>query len=92
MRIICQNYRSRKRANGGTLSKGLAEKLFKLQQGKCPCCKQPLGRNYHLDHIVPTALGGSNSDDNMQLLRATCNHQKHAKHPIDFMQQRGFLL
>jgi len=92
MLIICQNYRSRKRANGGTLSKGLAEKLFKLQKGKCPCCHQPLGDNYHLDHIVPTALGGSNTDDNMQLLRATCNHQKHAKHPIDFMQSRGFLL
>ena len=92
MRIICQNYRSRKRANGGTLSKGLAENLFKLQKGKCPCCHQPLGNDYHLDHIVPMALGGSNTDDNIQLLRATCNHQKHAKHPIDFMQQRGFLL
>lgn len=92
MRIICQNYRSRKRINGGILSKNLSEKLFKLQKGKCPCCNQPLGDNYHLDHIVPIALGGSNTDDNIQLLRGTCNHQKHAKHPIDFMQSKGFLL
>ena len=92
VRIFYQNRRARKLENGGSLSKGLSAKLFKLQKGKCPCCKHSLGDDYHLDHIVPMALGGSNTDDNIQLLRATCNHQKHAKHPIDFMQQRGFLL
>lgn len=89
-RIKYQNRRVRKI---GKLSKGLAGKLFKLQRGKCACgCKQPLGTDYHLDHIMPLALGGTNTDDNIQLLRASCNHKKHAKHPIDFMQQRGFLL
>ena len=92
-RIKCHNRRARKRENGGKLSKGLADKLFKLQRGKCACgCKQALGDNYHLDHIMPLALGGSNTDDNIQLLRQRCNNQKHAKHPVDFMQQRGFLL
>jgi 5-methylcytosine-specific restriction endonuclease McrA len=91
-RLHNQNYRAKKRINGGILSKGFSAKLFKLQKGKCPCCHQPLGENYHLDHIVPLALGGSNTDDNIQLLRQKCNQQKHAKHPIDFMQQRGFLL
>ena len=91
-RIHRQNRRARERANGGILSKGLEQKLFKLQKGKCPCCKQPLGNNFNLDHIVPLALGGSNTDDNIQLLRQRCNNQKNAKHPIDFMQQRGFLL
>lgn len=92
-RINEQNRRARKRATGGKLSPGLAEKLFKLQRGKCACgCKQPLGTDYHLDHRMPLALGGEHADHNMQLLRATCNNQKYAKHPIDFMQQRGFLL
>ncbi len=91
-RINGQNRRARKRANGGTLSKGLAAKLFKLQKGKCPCCKQPLGDKFHLDHIVPIAKGGSNTDDNIQLLRSRCNNQKHARDSIDFMQSRGFLL
>lgn len=91
-RIYRQNREARKRTNGGTLSKGLSAKLFKLQKGKCPCCKQPLGVKFHLDHIVPIALGGSNTDDNIQLLRAFCNIQKHAKNPIDFMQSKGFLL
>ncbi len=92
-RINNQNRRSRKREAGGKLSKGLFERLFNLQRGKCACgCKQSLGTDYHLDHIMPLALGGLNTDDNIQILRSTCNQQKHAKHPVDFMQQRGYLL
>lgn len=88
-----QNRRARKRDAGGKLSPGLAAKLFTLQRGKCACgCKQPLGDNYHLDHRMPLFLGGANEDWNIQLLRAKCNMHKHAKHPIDFMQSRGFLL
>jgi 5-methylcytosine-specific restriction endonuclease McrA len=74
------------------LSKDISQKLFKIQNGLCACCRKPLGDNFHLDHIMPMALGGSNTDDNIQLLRSRCNQQKHAKHPVDFMQERGFLL
>ena len=91
-KIHDQNRRALEKKSGGKLSRGLSEKLFKLQKGKCPCCKQPLGDDYHLDHKMPLKLGGLNTDENMQLLRAACNLQKHKKHPIDFMQSRGFLL
>ena len=87
-----QNRRAMKKMAGGKLSAGLAKQLLKLQKGKCACCGMPLGVGFHMDHVMPLALGGSNTDDNMQLLRATCNLQKHDKHPVDFMQQRGFLL
>lgn len=86
-----QNREARKR-NGGKLSKGITEKLFQMQRGKCACCGKPLGDGYHLDHRMPLALGGLNVDANMQLLSAKCNLQKGAKHPVDFMQSRGFLL
>lgn len=92
VRINKHNRRALKIAVGGALSKGLSAKLFELQRGKCACCKLPLGDNLHMDHIMPLALGGANIDGNMQLLRATCNLKKHAKHPVDFMQSRGFLL
>jgi 5-methylcytosine-specific restriction endonuclease McrA len=92
IRIAHQNRRARKLANGGVLSKGLSAKLFKLQQGKCPCCNQPLGDDYHMDHIMPLKRGGANEDWNIQLLRQQCNNQKSAKDPIEFMQSRGKLL
>ena len=90
LRIQSENRRFRK--DGGKLSRGLAEKLFRLQRGRCACCGLPLGKRYHLDHVMPLALGGKNEDKNIQLLRQRCNSQKKAKHPIDFMRSRGFLL
>lgn len=91
-RVYMQNRRALKCAVGGKLSVGLAEKLFRLQKGRCPCCGLPLGDNYHMDHKMPLALGGEHEDANMQLLRASCNLKKHTAHPVDFMQSRGFLL
>jgi hypothetical protein len=90
MRLHGQNRRSR--IAGDKLSQGIVDQLWALQRGKCACCKQPLGSDFHLDHVLPLARGGTNTDDNVQLLRSLCNRQKHAKHPIDFMQSRGFLL
>lgn len=90
-RIYNKNRYSLRKRHNGRLSHGLAEKLYKLQKGKCPCCRLPLGKDYHMDHVMPLSLGGSNTDDNIQLLRKTCNLQKNAKHPFDFMQSRGFL-
>jgi len=91
-RIIQQNRDARKNKTEGRLSKGLVSKLFKLQKGMCPCCKQPLGDNFHIDHVTPLARGGGNVDSNMQLLRAVCNMAKSAKDPLQFMQSRGFLI
>lgn len=93
MRLSAHNYRAKKRINGGVLTKGLSERLYGLQKGLCACgCGQELGDNYHLDHIMPVALGGANKDWNMQLLTELCNKKKSKKHPVDFMQERGFLL
>lgn len=92
LRINNQNRRALKKLSGGKISKDLVQRLYKLQQGKCPCCKNPLNNDYHLDHVIPLSLGGTNDDLNMQLLRSICNLQKNAKHPIDFMQSRGYLL
>lgn len=86
------NRRARLLSAKGKVSSDLAKRLYAKQRGLCACCGLALGNEYHLDHIMPLALGGSNTDDNIQLLRPKCNMQKSAKHPVDFMQSRGFLL
>lgn len=83
--------RARLAGVGGKLSKGIVQKLLKLQKGKCAYCATALHK-HHLDHIIPLALGGENTDDNVQLLCPPCNMSKGAKHPIDYMQSKGFLL
>ena len=88
-----QNRRARKIRNGGTLSKGLTQRLLALQRHKCACCKANLRIvGYQLDHIEPLARGGRNDDRNMQLLCPPCNRSKHARPPHEFMQSRGYLL
>ena len=80
------------RESGGKLSKNIAYRLFELQRGKCACCGKPLGEDFHLDHIQPLSKGGVNEDWNIQLLREKCNLKKGSKDPVQFMQERGFLL
>jgi len=91
-RIYLLNRRARKKSSGGKLSPGLAERLLALQKCKCAVCRKSLKDGYHLDHMMPLGLQGRNEDRNMQLLCPHCNQSKHDKHPIDFMQSRGFLL
>lgn len=64
---------------GGRLSVGLAEVLFVRQNGRCACCGMSLSDGYHLDHIIPLALGGPNVDSNIQLLAPGCNMRKGAR-------------
>jgi len=91
-RLSEQKRRARARMAGGILSRDILTRLYRLQRGKCACCGLPLGSRYELDHISPLAKGGQHSDNNMQLLRKRCNQEKSAKHPVDFMRSRGFLL
>ena len=73
-----------RRGADGKLTKGIEFFLFEQQMGLCPCCNRELGNNYHLDHIMPLKLGGTNTDDNVQLLRSECNLRKGAKHPDEW--------
>lgn len=66
--------------------------LLRTQRYQCAVCRSDIKRSYHVDHILPLARGGSNDKTNLQVLCPTCNNQKHAADPIDFMQRKGFLL
>jgi 5-methylcytosine-specific restriction endonuclease McrA len=84
--------RTAKKENGGNISVGLIETMMTGQGGMCVFCKGDLKTlGYHVDHIDPIARGGSNTDDNVQLLCPPCNLAKGAKNPIDYLLERGIL-
>jgi 5-methylcytosine-specific restriction endonuclease McrA len=84
--------RARLAGAGGQYTKKDIERIWKAQRGKCACCRTKLGEDVHRDHIVPISKGGTNEARNVQLLCGSCNRRKHAKDPIDFMQEMGFLI
>lgn len=92
VRVTVQNRRAMIRGAGGSHTVRDIAELMSLQKSKCACCKCDIKKKHHVDHIEALVNGGSNDRLNLQLLCPTCNQQKHAKHPIDFMQEKGFLL
>lgn len=76
----------------GRLPKGTVGRIGALQQWKCAICRVSVKDAYHVDHIMPLAKGGKHEAANIQILCPSCNVRKSAKHPVDFMQERGFLL
>lgn len=87
-----RNRRARKKVSTGSHTKDDIMQLLVLQRYRCAVCRCSIKSMYHVDHIYPLVSGGNNRKENLQLLCPACNLSKHAKHPIDFMNQRGFLL
>lgn len=86
------NRRARKRNAEGSHTAEDIGRLKKMQRYKCAVCAVCIKDAHHVDHVIPLARGGSNWPSNLQLLCPPCNFSKQAKHPVDFMQERGFLL
>lgn len=53
--------------------------LYEEQGGVCFYCFEPLGNDYHRDHIIPISRGGSNYISNIALACAPCNLSKSDK-------------
>lgn len=91
-RRIEKKNRKLKVRTSGKLSAGIVKTLLEKQKCKCVVCKGSIKDGFHIDHIIPIAKGGMNVDNNVQLLCPQCNMSKSDKHPVDFMQSKGFLL
>lgn len=65
-------------------------RILAQQAGLCVYCSAALDNNYHVDHILPLYLGGSNWPSNIQILCPTCNLRKGRKHPDRFEAEIGF--
>jgi 5-methylcytosine-specific restriction endonuclease McrA len=81
-----------KKRVGGKHTAADIKRLFRLQRGKCACCRVSIADGYHVDHIQPLVLGGSNDKANLQLLCPTCNLRKGAKPPERWAAENGRLL
>lgn len=73
--------------NRPTLSKTSRYAILHRAGFKCQACgDKPTTKNavtLHIDHITPYSLGGSNSDNNLQVLCLQCNTSKGNRFSVD---------
>lgn len=50
--------------------------IWERDGGVCRICNDPIEGPFHIDHIVPLALGGTHEPANCQLAHPACNQEK----------------
>ena len=88
----CARRRALKRDAEGSHTAQQVSELFERQRGRCACCSGKLPREYHRDHIVALANGGTNWIWNIQLLCGPCHRTKGTMDPIEWARKFGRLL
>ena len=84
-----RNRRARKASSEGSHTAADIASLYTRQAGLCMACRADFTQvEFHVDHIVPLARGGSNGVENLQLLCAPCNIAKGARDFEEFMAER----
>jgi len=81
--------RERERAAPGTHTTDDIQRQINRQKGRCYWCSCNLGSNYHIDHVIPLAKGGTNSPDNLVCACPTCNTSKGARMPYTEWQPKN---
>lgn len=79
-----RNRRAREASASGTHTARDVVEQLQRQKGRCFYCGNKVGSDYHVDHVVPLALEGSNGPENIVISCPRCNKSKGAKHPMDF--------
>jgi 5-methylcytosine-specific restriction endonuclease McrA len=88
----CINYQLRKKQVPGKLSAGIWHKLFIEQDGLCVYCEVDLRcTKSAIDHKNPISLGGHNTDENVQLLCASCNSKKSNTPLEEYERKIGYV-
>lgn len=72
-----------RKANGIFTDKDVAIQ-YESQNGKCWWCGIAVGDQYHVDHRIPLAKGGSNWPENICISCPECNLKKNDKMPWEF--------
>lgn len=73
------------------ISKTTVRSLLSLQENMCAYCDSWL-KNYHVDHITPVLVGGSNHITNLAIACPTCNQTASSKCFTSFIAKKNYIL
>lgn len=83
-RIHNNRRRAWKRKAEGTITAADIRLQYKSQKGLCWWCGKPVGTDYHADHVIPLARGGTNKPENIVISCPKCNMSKGSKLPHEW--------
>lgn len=75
---------ARRRGADGSHTSADIRSILQAQRQRCAYCKKRVGDNFHVDHVIAIARGGTNRRSNLQILCPPCNLKKHARDPMEF--------
>jgi 5-methylcytosine-specific restriction endonuclease McrA len=82
--VSSHNSRALRKGDAHRLTAADVEWMYATYGTNCLACDSP--DKPTIDHVVPYALGGTNTRDNIQPLCLPCNNQK-ARHVIDYRRE-----
>jgi len=72
--------RARETAAGPPISPATRALVYAIRNGRCHLCKLPVSReDFHVEHIVALANGGTNELTNLAAAHPRCNTEKGAR-------------
>jgi 5-methylcytosine-specific restriction endonuclease McrA len=74
------------------LGKRKIQKLMTALGGACAYCYKRLEENFHVEHIVPLAVGGTNDMSNLTLACPECNLVAGSKYFNSFELKQRYVL
>ena len=86
---MCNSAAHNSRPNRESLSKrlGAVARMIRERDGhRCAYCQRTAaesGAHLHLDHLLPKALGGADTADNLVLACRRCNSARQARRPLE---------
>lgn len=86
-RAYRRNRDAREKLAEGRHTSADIQRIGDAQGWRCFWCDDPTADKYHVDHLVPLARGGTNWPDNLCIACPTCNQRKHAKDPLEFIEE-----
>lgn len=74
------------------LNKAVVHQLLNEADGYCAYCDGPHTASYHIEHIIPVAVGGTNNISNLAISCPTCNVLAGSKVFPTVMAKRLYVL
>lgn len=92
VRTSLHNRRARLKCVEGEFTAPDIQRIGDRQKWKCHWCGVPTKHDYHVDHLISLAKGGTNWPSNLVIACPPCNQSKGASDPLDYARRKGRLL